>query len=132
MLMLVHWCGLCRFLCVDWGGEARAGSEGEISQQGGVLGVIGCGLTGRFLLAQYHAHLPVVAVPGGRRRAGPSLGLNKKTVNSELSYLPCFVTYLGSLLLLLIAINISPVTSFPFLEIHVEVSRVCPSYLSVI
>ena len=84
------------------------------------------------LLAEYHAHLPIVAVPGGRRRAGPSLGLNKKTVNSELSYLPCFVTYLGFLLLLLIAFNISPVTSFPFLEIHVEVSRVCPSYLSVI
>ena len=28
------------FVCVDWSGEAGTGSEGEVGQQGGVLGVV--------------------------------------------------------------------------------------------
>ena len=76
--MLVHWRGLC-----EWGGEAGAGSEGEVGQQGGVLGVVRLtGLAG-LLLAEYHAHLPVVAVPGRGGRAGQnhqaSLALQKST-----------------------------------------------------
>ena len=76
-LMLVHWCGLCWFFCVDWCGEARAGSEGKVCQQGRVLGVIGSNFTGRLLLAQNHAHLPVVAIPGWGGRAGQA-GQNNK------------------------------------------------------
>ena len=75
--MLVHWCGLSWFFCVDWCGEARAGSEGKVCQQGRVLGVIGSNFTGRVLLAQNHAHLPVVAIPGWGGGAGQA-GQNNK------------------------------------------------------
>ena len=92
--MLVHWCGSSHFVTVDWRGETGAGSQGQVGHQGGVLRVVGlAGLAG-LLLAEDHADLPVVAVPGRGGRAGQNNQASLTLKKTSLSL--CYTVMLAS------------------------------------